>query len=124
MASKPRESTKPVPHIGSVAVDRVRQRMKFSALVKRLEDFSLQAVEQVPTANGGTQELYVTAKGKRPIVMTAAQVKSTCFLIERLMPKAEAPKDVNLNGAMSWIIEIDDPTQRPDGYERRGKAST
>ena len=124
MASKPKESLKPVPHIGRTAVERVAKRMRFAQLVKRLEDFSLQAVEQVPTANGGTQELYVAAKGKRPIVMTAAQVKSTCFLVERLMPKAEAPKDVNLNGAMSWIVEIDDPTQRPDGYERRGKAST
>lgn len=97
--------------------------MKFAQLVNRLQEFSLQPVELLITERGATEVYVSRVKGRKPVVMTAAQVKSTCFLIERLMPKAEAPKDLNVTGQLVTVVKIGDPTQRPEGYERRGKAS-
>jgi len=53
--------------------------------------------------------------------MDRGQQISAMYLVDKLIPKAEAPKDINLNGTI--IVRERDPTQRPPGYHRRGPAS-
>lgn len=56
-------------------------RIKTSQLINRLQDNAL---------------------GK--IALTAEQVRAACFLIERTLAKAEAPKDLNLTGSVTLQV--------------------
>lgn len=59
----------------------VRQRIRVSMLMKRLENH---------------------ATGK--IEMSPQQAKSLHFAIDRVIPRAEAPKDINLNVSLESLV--------------------
>ncbi len=61
--------------------DLVVRRIRTSQLINRLQDNAL---------------------GK--IALTAEQIRSATFLIERTLAKAEAPKDLHLSGAVAHTI--------------------
>ena len=67
---------------------------------------------------------HVDKNGRRhktsvPMELSESRQRSAIFLIERVIPKAEAPKDLNLDLVGSVSFTFDDPTQRPAGYKRR-----
>ena len=84
--------------------EKVLERIQLSNLVTRLQK---NALRQLRNPNDP----------KEIVSMTEGEIRSACFLIERKLAKAEAPKDLNLNGNLTFLF--DDPTQRPDGYQRQ-----
>jgi hypothetical protein len=58
------------------------------------------------------KEFYRRSKAMTPLQFAAAHA-----LINKCLPNAEAPKDINLNGSIT-VIERD-PSDRPKGYQRR-----
>ncbi len=64
-----------------------------------------------------TNRLQNHALGKLKKPMEDSQVRAASFLIERLLARAAAPLDLNVNGTI--IVEERDPTARPDGYTQQ-----
>jgi hypothetical protein len=68
----------------------VLKRIRIRQLCNRLE---LNALGELKNPQGD------------PIQMTDGQIRSATFLIERTVAKAEAPKDLNLNGNLTVSIK-------------------
>jgi hypothetical protein len=84
--------------------EKVRDRIRIGLIMSRLEKQAL-------------AELDPKAKKGADSAMTPAQMQAAIALMHKCLPNAEAPRDINLNGNITVIDR--DPTQRPDGYERR-----
>lgn len=74
----------------------VRQRIKTTQLLKRLQD-------------------HVIDPSK--VKMKPTQLKAAMFLLSRVVGPPPEPQDLNVNGNLTVVF--DDPTNRPDGYQRR-----
>ncbi len=111
--------------------EKVRERIRISMIVSRLQRQALGQLEgfdliKRPVVTRGKQakdrqgnpkfELIVRSKA-----MSRAELASSIALLDRCIPKAQAPLDIALNGNITVIRR--DPTQRPAGYHRKGKAS-
>lgn len=79
--------------------EQVLARIQLSNLVTRLQK---NALRQLRNPNNG-EEI---------ITMSDGEIRSAMFLIERKLAKAEAPRDLNVNGTLR--VEIVDPTRRAD----------
>jgi hypothetical protein len=66
--------------------------------------------------------LQNNALGKIEPELSDSAIRSAIFLIERTLAKAQAPQDLTVHGGLTLLDR--DPTTRPSGYQRRGKAST
>lgn len=75
----------------------VLQRIRVSNLVTRLQK---NALRQLRNPN----------KPDEIVSMSDGEIRSAIFLIERTIAKAEAPKDLNINGTV--LVQIVDPTRR------------
>lgn len=71
--------------------DLVLKRIRTSQLVQRLQNHALGLLKSPKDA-------------EKPILMTDGQVRAACFLIERTLAKAEAPKDLNLTGSVTLQV--------------------
>jgi hypothetical protein len=111
--------------------EKVRERIRIGMIVHRLEQQALgkmrgHQIYKVPLIREG--QIVKGEDGKplketriRSKAMTPIEYHAAVALLSTLIPKAEAPKDINLRGNITVIRR--DPTQRPEGYKRRGKAS-
>jgi hypothetical protein len=84
--------------------EKVRQRIRVGLLKSRLERQAL-----------GTLKADAKAAGNRP--MDAIQLRAAMYLVDKVIPNAQAAIDVTLGGTI--IVEERDPTARPNGYQRR-----
>jgi hypothetical protein len=116
---------------GAWTPDKVRERIQIAQIALRLEKQALgkldgfQLVERPMVKNGQVaKDRKGNAKTElvvRSTSMTPAQIAAASMLLDRCIPKAQAPLDIALNGNITVIRR--DPTQRPAGYHRKGKAS-
>lgn len=74
--------------------DSVLARIQTSQLVNRLQGHALGTLKGPPCADH--------PKGKE-IWLTDGQIRAACFLIERTLAKAEAPKKLELSGEITLI---------------------
>lgn len=74
----------------------VRERIRTSMLLNRLQNH---VADPVKTK------------------MKPTQLKAAMFLLSRVVGPPAEPQDLNVNGNMTYVF--DDPTQRPDGYQRQ-----
>ncbi len=88
--------------VGSWTPEIVRDRIRIGMIVSRMEQHALGEL-----------------KGAKR--MTETQITAGTKLLERCIPKAQAPIDVAVSGTI--IVEERDPTRRPADYHRKGKAS-
>lgn len=70
----------------------VLRRIQTSQLVNRLQKHALGLLRGPPKEANPEGDL---------ISMTDSQVRATCFLIERSLAKAEAPKQIELSGKLT-----------------------
>jgi hypothetical protein len=96
--SQPLSQKKPKAVKGHLEI--TKERIRLGCLLYRLE---AQALGDLPR------------RGKK--AMTGAQQAAAQYLVDKFIPKAAAPLDVNLAGTI--IVEERDPTQRPPGYHRK-----
>jgi len=89
--------------------EKVRERIRIGLIVGRLERQAL-------------GELDPRRKKGADSAMTNAQLTAAIALMDRCLPKAQAPLDLNVAGSITVVRR--DPTQRPADYQRKGKAST
>jgi hypothetical protein len=82
----------------------VLQRIQTSQLINRLQEHSL------GTLKGPPCEDY--PKG-RPILLTDGQVRAACFLVERTLAKAEAPRTLAVTGTLTLEQLITGATGAP-----------
>lgn len=107
----------------------VRQRIRVSMIVNRLEKQALGLLDgyQVykrPMIRRGKWAKDRQGKPKYEQVvrfngMTPTQLVAATALLDRCLPKAQAPLDVSLQGNISVVVR--DPTARPEGYHRKGR---
>ena len=76
--------------------DVVRERIRTTQLLKRLQDYAL---------------------GVDGVKMKPTQVKAAQFLISRMVGPPREQQDLNINGNLTAVFA--DPTQRPNGYNRK-----
>jgi len=90
--------------------DAVVRRIRTSQLIQRLQKHAL-------------GELRGPAKEANPegdlIRMTDSQVRAACFLIERTLSKAEAPKNVNVSGQVTLVQLLTAAMQAAEEQETR-----
>jgi hypothetical protein len=89
----------------------VTDRIKVSHLVNILQRNGLGQLRK------SVRDPVTGKRRKVPYFLEDSQVRSAIFLIDRVLPRATAPQDVNLLGNVTVVF--DDPTQRPAGYKRR-----
>lgn len=77
----------------------VRQRIKTSQLLKRLQDHALDPEEKK---------------------MSITQLKAATFLISRVVSPPTEPQDLNINGKMTYVFRnpTDRPPQMTNGHHR------
>lgn len=92
--------------ITKIHSERVKEQIRTAQLLNRLQ---ADAFGELKTPKG---EVYELSPGRRISIM---------WLLERVIPKAQAPLDVALSGNITVVRR--DPTQRPADYHRKGKAS-
>lgn len=83
--------------------ERVVTRIKASKLVDRLQAFALAEPVKYPTGGKGGSTPGETRE--KTIVMTDGEVRATCFLLERVLAKAEAPKTFHVSLTLSELIK-------------------
>jgi len=109
----------------------VKQRISITKIAKRLNDHILgldrqeEVYHRILTHEGqvvmdedGKPKRYKAVRSK---AMTAQQVQAAIALLGKILPNAEAPKDINLTGNITVIRR--DPTHRTLGYHRKGRAT-
>lgn len=68
--------------------EQVLERIQLSNLVTRLQKNALRQLKDPNDPN-------------KLLTMTEGEIRSAIFLLERKLAKAEAPKDLNLNGTLN-----------------------
>jgi hypothetical protein len=76
--------------------ERVLMRIKASKLVERLQKFAMDEL-YYPTGGTGGSKPGELVKA----TMSPEQVRAACFLVERLIARAENPRDINVSGHIS-----------------------
>jgi hypothetical protein len=99
--SQPLSQRKPKPVRTHLEI--TKERIRLGCLLYRLE---AQALGDLPKRGA--------------MAMTMAQQDAAKYLVDKLVPKAVAPVDLNLQGNMTVVFR--DPTRRPEGYKRKGAA--
>lgn len=93
--------------LNKLHTEQVLARIKLSQLVNLLQNNAMGTLKAAKTG-----EPYELSKGR---------IHSATFLVDRLLARAVAPQDLNVNGNMTVIF--DDPTRRPadsvNGYHRK-----
>ena len=84
------------------------ERLRIGTIMGRLEKQAL-------------GELSSRRKQGMDSAMTLAQQDAAKFLVSLVIPKAEAPKQLDLGGNITVVMR--DPRDRPPGYKRKGRAS-
>ena len=95
--------------------EKVRERIRLSMIVRRLDKQALDELQ--PQMRTVLNDQGEKVRKLVPTTMSRAAMIAAIALIDRCIPKAEAPKDINLNGSIT-VIERD-PSDRPKGYQRR-----
>jgi hypothetical protein len=116
---------------GAWTPEKVRERIRIGLIVLRLENQALGNLEKEqivtrPLIRDG--KLIYDENGKpatevrlRSIAMTAAQLTAALTLVDRCLPKPQAPLEVALAGTI--IVNVRDPTaENPHGTRRRRTA--
>jgi hypothetical protein len=76
-----------------------KDRIRLGLLLGRIEQHGLGELKKMP-----------------PTQLAAAQ-----YLVDKIIPKAVAPQQLQVSGNITVIRR--DPTARPEGYQRKGRAS-
>lgn len=71
----------------------VKQRIRATKLMQRLQNHAFGTLKN--SVNG--EEV--------PAEMTDSQIKAAVFLLERLVPRAEAKKEVGLSGSLTTVVQ-------------------
>jgi len=87
---------------------KVRERIRIGLIASRLEKHAL-------------GQLKEDAKRAIDRPMSDNGIKAAIALFDRCIPRAQATQDVTHSGTI--IVQERDPTQRPDGYQRRRNVS-
>lgn len=79
--------------------ERSLAKIRVGALINRLQKHAL---GELRGSSGGANELGEKGGGTSvPAEMSDSQVRSACFLIDRLIARAENPRDINVTGHIS-----------------------
>lgn len=139
-AAKRRKHAQPLSQREPTPVDKSRftheitkERIRLGVLLARIEKQALgelrghelyerpkEAWGKVSLNKDGTPKMITAVRSTE---MTPLQLAAAQYLVDKIVPKAEAPKQLELSGSITVIDR--DPTQRPAGYDqrRKGKAS-
>lgn len=108
--------------------EKVRERIRLGMLIYRMQAQALGELDNKwevcrrPVVKDGKVLLDEAGKPaiefyRRSKAMTSLQFAAAQALVNKCLPNAEAPKDINLSGSVTVIDR--DPSDRPKGYQRR-----